>query len=243
MSPFSLHLGDCLDILPRLAPGSVDACITDPPYGFHSAEDAGRRRNWGVYSGKKPHPKWREFVCDWNDVLPVTWLLPLRECLVPGAAVVIFTDNLRPHRVQEAAEKLGYKFLRLLYWVKTNPPSNPSKNFMNAVETAVFLRVPGKVRAWSGEGCTRNVFTHQKEPWQWKVHPTQKPIAVMQWLVELVTSPGMTVLDPFMGSGTTGVAALRSGCRFVGIERRRDYMESAEARITGSLSSRSQLLS
>ena len=96
-------------------------------------------------------------------------------------------------------------------------------------------RKPGKVLCWTGGGTRPNLIQQSKVPGIEKQHPTQKPIRVMEWCLTPITSPGHVVLDPFMGSGTTGVAALRMGRSFVGIERDPTYYQAAENRLRAEL--------
>lgn len=232
-----LYLADNRDVLPMLAPESVDAVITDPPYGFHGPDDKGRRRNIGRYQGSKSvggggTSEFRDLDLDWNDEVPTTWLPLARPALVHGAALLVFTDRLRPHKLERAMKSARVKFLGLVYWVKTNPPTSPGSMFMSSVELGVFGRKPGGVRCWNGRASTPNVIRHAKVDHNHNPgHPTPKPEGVMRWCIEPVTDFGMLILDPFMGSGTTGAVALKMGRRFIGIERHEPYYRAARDRI------------
>ncbi|HEV7236198.1 MAG TPA: DNA methyltransferase, partial [Ktedonobacteraceae bacterium] len=128
-------------------------------------------------------------------------------------------------------EKVGLHPLRCLYWHKTNPPTNPRKNFCSSVEVAVFARKPGKIIHWGGGGTTHNFFQCPKVYWGHKIHKTQKPVPLMQWLVKLTTPIGGTILDPFAGGGTTGVAAGEEGMNFVGMENDQEAYDKAKVRL------------
>ena len=230
-----LFRGDNLDVLPTLQDCSVTAIASDPPYGFSA--DGSSRKNIGRYQGSGSRGgrcEWRELDCeDWNDELPVDWLKDAFRVLKPGGAITAFTDSLKPSTYWEEYEKIGLHPLRVLYWVKTNPPTNPSKSYTNDVEVAVFGRKPGKVLAWRGGKTMSNVIYHPKVDYRIKVHPTQKPLKVMDWILKPITSgkPEDVILDPFLGGGTTAVVCMKRGYHFIGIEKKEEYFEKAVARI------------
>jgi site-specific DNA-methyltransferase (adenine-specific) len=227
-----LFCGDNLEVLPTLEAGSVGAVICDPPYGFHG--DGTSRKNAGRYSlDGDSGGGWQQIECDdWNDTIPVEWIPCAAELLVPGGAMLAFTDCQAPRDLWDAYKAAGIHPLRYVYWSKNDPPLNPSKSFTSAIEVAVFGRKEGKVHAWNGACGTRNEFRCAKPPGgSERFHPTQKPVKLMLWLVELISNPGDWILDPFMGSGTTGVAAIKLGRKFIGIERDAGYFEAARKRI------------
>lgn len=225
-----LH-GDCLDVMRGMADASVDAVVTDPPYGTASASKFQKH-------GDKPPT---DFNIEWDKTLPLQWVAEAVRILRPGGALVAFTDNKRPGMLWEALESAGAKPLQNVFWRKKNPPPQPRKNFCSAVETAVFARKIGSVLHWGGGGYTLNVFDAAIVGGRERTaHPTQKPVDLMRWLCRLVTPPNGIVLDPFTGSGTTGVAALREGFRFVGIEREAQYVEIARARIANEADPKGQ---
>ena len=121
----------------------------------------------------------------------------------------------------------------MLFWRKRcPPPSPPGAGFSQAVEQAVYGYVSG--RTWNGGQYEHNVFDADSYRFgqPGKVdHPTQKPLSLMQWNVDLLSAEGETILDPFMGSGTTGVACANLGRKFIGIEREPSYFDIACRRI------------
>jgi DNA modification methylase len=219
-------LGDAMDVLPTFLPLSMDAVITDPPYGTTD----GKAKTMGIYSGGV----WPEFGHAWDTELPLDWIAMCVPLLKDGGAVIAFTDAQKSGVVWDAMEKAGLRPLRFLYWHKTNPPTNPRKNFCSSVETAVFARKPGKVLSWNGGGASHNYYQCAKVAACHKIHKTQKPVELMRWLMEKVTGPEMTVLDPFMGSGSTGMAALELDRTFIGIEKDPDAYEKGTARLAAA---------
>ncbi len=187
--------GDCREILKTIPAGSVDAVITDPPYGIADVWKGGKGHGWGrADTAKAVRNEW--------DVTPD----PVTFRLVLGCAdkKVIWGGNhfaLAPSR--------GW-----LVWNK------PERGFTLAEAEL----------AWTSEDFPIRVFDcHRSDPD--RSHPTQKPLDLMCWCVNLMTKPGDTVIDPFMGSGTTGVACVQTGRNFIGIEIDPGYFKTAERRI------------
>jgi site-specific DNA-methyltransferase (adenine-specific)/modification methylase len=192
IGPCLLINADCLAVLPLLEAGSVDAVVTDPPYGIGFAAQPTK---WQRRAGQQPEA-WD------NEPADVRGLLPLAGC------VVIWGGNyysLPPTR--------GW-----LSWFKPDaPPSMASLELAWTSRDMNARQIQHSISATNGERIG---------------HPTQKPIRVMQWCMEQVGVPvGATVIDPFMGSATTGVACIRTGRRFIGIELDEGYYRIACDRI------------
>ena len=219
---YQLHLGDCLEVLKSLPDGSVDAVITDPPYGTASASKVQTKSGVEVIG----------FNHAWDSDLPLEWVGEALRCLRSGGSLIAWTDTKALTVLWERVAAMGGKPLQCLFWHKLNPPPQPRKNYQSAVEAAVFARKEGKVLCWNGGGATQNIIQcglvggHEANE-----HPTQKPLKVMRWCASAVVDEGMTILDPFMGSGTTGVAALQMGCKFIGCEIEPKYFNIAKRRI------------
>lgn len=206
-------LGDCMDVLRTLPACSAHAFILDPPYGTND----GRGKRTAVGSDGSA-----VFALEWDRVLPTPWMAEAARIVRPGGAVAAFTDAKRPGDVWDAGEAAGLQGCHTFYWAKKDPPATPRPNFTSAVEVGVYLIRPGP-RTWNGGGWHRNIFecslAHKADgAGMHRFHPTQKPVAVMAWLIEAMTNPGDVIVDSYCGSGTTGVAALRLGRRFIGIE-------------------------
>ena len=191
------YLGDCREVLPTL--GSVDAVVTDPPYGTGCAPRGGKTAG-SISFESVPELSW--------DTLDVSWIDDL-----PHAAIAAFC-----HPATAPALGARMRSNGLLVYVKSNP--NP---FGTSIEVCVTRgigrRSPQHVVAY-------NAFNGQ-------VHPTQKPLEVMEFVCR--RAPGETILDPFCGSGTTGVAAVKLGRKFIGIEIHEPYFDIACRRISDAL--------
>jgi DNA modification methylase len=222
----TLHLGDCRDILPTLP--KVDAVIGDPPYSVSVAGSkvAGRPgkgvRRLDFFQGDADWAAMTALVADAFTLAIVS----------RPATVVIWCGHRQIGPLTDLLEGAGYS-TRLIFWRKRcPPPAPPGSGFSQAIEQAVYGYMPR--RPWHGGQYDHNVFDCDSYRFgqPGKVdHPTQKPLELMQWNVRWLTNPNDTVLDPFMGSGTTGVACERSGRDFIGIEREPKYFDIACKRI------------
>lgn len=231
----TLYLGDCLEILPEI---EADAVVTDPPYGV-TAEgwDVVDFAGWEILHGfgrvvaTGSQPFSSEMVCAWrkryrhslvwNKVRPGGFLQAGRKPMQVTEDVLVFGDGPYNPQMTEADPKnirprgKGYKP------GKAFPASKGECKERDGHDET--KRYPTNLLTFnSGAGECNN--TKRK-------HPTQKPIPLMEWLIKTYTNEGQTVLDPFMGSGTTGIAAIRTGRRFIGIERDPTHYATALERI------------
>jgi site-specific DNA-methyltransferase (adenine-specific)/modification methylase len=196
-----LYCGDCLKILPEI--GKVDAVITDPPYGIGYVNGAVNIPYATKFAGKK--------VIGDNVPFNPTFLLKYKNLVTWGAN----------HYCQFIPSDRG----KWLVWDKRCqkiPTRDTSDLEMawcsdNGRADRMFYHV------WDG-------FIKGTEQGIKRIHPTQKPVALMEWCIKQVGNPAI-VLDPFMGSGTTGIACIRTGLRFIGIEISPEYFEIAKKRI------------
>ena len=223
-----LICGDCVEILPTL--GSVSHVITDPPYeqlmqDLHGSvklrrTDGGSERKTLDFCGIN---EIREPVIRSIKQINEGWLLAF--CNVEGV-----------WHWREALIAGGLKFKTTCIWVK--PDATPKLNGQGPALAYECITTTwcGKGHArWNGGG-KRGVFSHlTNNAERTGLHPTEKPVSLMRELVTLFSNPGELVCDPFMGSGTTGVAAVRAGRSFVGIEKNPVYFEIALSRIQKAL--------
>jgi site-specific DNA-methyltransferase (adenine-specific) len=212
----TLYLGDCREILPTLA--RVDAVITDPPYSDNTHKMA--KTNKGSGRGTKLIT-FSAFDGDTFDAV-------MNACLsVSDGWVVATCDYKHAARWYESD-----KFVRLGAWVKPNPmPQISADRPGQGFESVLILHAGSRKKAWNRGGGSA--------VWTFPVHtgsevPTQKPLSLIESFVSDFTRPGETILDPFLGSGTTGVAAARLGRKFVGCELSERHFEIACERITNA---------
>jgi site-specific DNA-methyltransferase (adenine-specific) len=222
-----LRLGDCLEVMGGMSTGSVDAILADPPYG------TGQWLRPGPGHGKAPkasysHESWDVWGLDWLVEArricrgPIAYFLPSREV---GSAI----------RHAETVDETW----RILAWCKPDPMPMFSKQVAYGFEPIILLR---HERARGGKDWCLGSTPRRNRDRDATGHPHQKPIKVASWLCEIITTPEMTILDPFMGSGTTGVACATSGRGFIGIESDPTYFEVARKRIAAAEVARDGML-
>ena len=206
----TLYEGDCLDIMPLIPDGSVDAVITDPPYGMN-LQTAYKTRKRGA-------------LAECNDFLPIIGDdKPFDPQPFLGfPVVVLFGANWYADRLPTSGA--------WLVWDKLDGLTSKRDIGFNDNSDCEL--------AWTNVGNATRIIRHRwmgmlkaSEQQNRRVHPTQKPVAVMEAIITYLTRVGDTILDPFMGSGTTGVACINTGRNFIGIERDPNYFAIAKARI------------
>ena len=200
-----LWWGDCLDVLPML--GMVDALVTDPPYGIKRANGFDGFDGFGGFGAPIARLKYEG---DWDNARPS------KECfdlmLASAPVQVIFGGNFFADMLPVSNH--------WIVWDKLN--TMPTFGDCELAWTNVKRNSVKKVTVeWNG------LIGKERD----RYHATQKPLKLMAYCVNGYTEPWQTILDPFMGSGTTGVAALQLGRKFIGIELDRKYFESAVERI------------
>lgn len=218
----TLYLGDCLEVLPSIE--AVDHVISDPPYEDELHAAIGRiRRNDG-----------RAMV----DTLGFEGVNATRSAIAAECVrmsqgwCILFTlaEGVRAWR--DELQAVGAKYDTCIAWVK--PDSTPRMNGQGPArgfECAVTAWCAGGYRSWNAGG-KRGVYTHcVNNAERTGKHPTEKPRRLMAELVADFTKPGQSICDPFMGSGTTGVAAVQAGRTFIGVERDSAHFELACDRI------------
>lgn len=233
--PYEMHHGDCLQILQNLPDASVDAIITDPPYssgGAFRSDRMGKTTEKYTLGGTKV--KRPAFSGDNRDQRSFAFwcTLWLQECYrvaKEGAPICVFTDWRQLPITTDVFQAAGFVWRGVPVWDKT-PACRPIKGrFAHQSEFIVFGS-KGPMPVERGVGCLAGVFPIVVKQAD-KFHITGKPVELMKRLIE-VTKPGDIVLDPFAGSGSTGVAAIQTGRRFIGIEMEQSYFDIANHRLS-----------
>ena len=208
--------GDCLEVMKRIPDGSVDTILTDIPYGAVSRDSNGLRNlDKGVAD---------EFNLDMNTLLNELYR-------VTRGQIIIFCGKEQFSDIFEFfANKKGTT--RPIVWEKTNPsPMNGQYVYLSGVELAVWFKPRG--RKVFNAHCKNTVLKHSNG--SRKFHPTQKNIDLWEELILDNTLEGEVILDPFIGSGTTAIAAINTNRNFIGIELEPKYVEIAKRRIDEAL--------
>lgn len=211
MSNIKLILGDCIEKMKDIADGSVDMILSDIPYGEVSQKSGGLRLlDRGLAD-----------ICSLD--LEEMVLSFVRVC---SGSFYVFCGTEQISLLVRSFKKYGLT-TRVGAWEKTNPsPMNGDKLWVSGLEFCVFARKPKSI---FNEHCKKALW--QAPSGRSKIHPTEKPVKLMQRLIEASTNKGYTVLDSTMGSGTTGVACVNTGRNFIGIELDEGYFKIAENRI------------
>lgn len=219
---------DCRDVLPTLPERSVDHVITDPPYllNFGNMVTAGRREDFTVRRGKLGRRDVGYAAFGADDVAAVGPLLGR----LPRRWIAVWHDAESGHLWRAA---IGERFVRTGSWVRTNPcPQFTGDRPGTGFELCTIAHAPGRLR-WNGGGHAalwHHAALHGSLSEQ-TGHPTPKPLALMLEQVGQFTEPGDVIADPFCGGGTTGVAALRLGRRFIGIELDEKHAQTSRERL------------
>jgi DNA modification methylase len=213
MDRIELHLGDCLEVMKQIPDKSVDLVLTDIPYGEVNRTSNGLRNlDKGI-----------------ADIVDFNLNAALNECYrISKGSIYIFCGT---GQVGEIRQFFNDKKLttRLCIWEKTNPsPMNGQYMWLSSIECCIYAR---HKNATFNEHCKSSVWRFPIA--RGKLHPTMKPLKLMEYLIETSSKPNDTILDFTMGSGSTGVACKNLNRKFIGIEKDANYFEIAKRRING----------
>ena len=236
MPDVKLYLGDCLEVLKTLPDGCVDAVVTDPPYCAGAISEANRVRSNGQGLRSENLKRFGWFVGDNMGTSGLVWLLRsiATECLrlvKPTGSMLVFCDWRMLSAAQPAIESAGVRYQGLIVWDKGS--MGLGSGFRCRHELIMHFTFGSPEYHDKGTPnviCCPRVGANRE-------HQTQKPVGLVSRLLAVVCPSGGTVLDPFMGSGTTGVAAVQTDLSFVGVERDPGYYATAERRINAALAS------
>jgi site-specific DNA-methyltransferase (adenine-specific) len=225
----TLYLGDCREILPELE--RVDAVITDPPYCSGGFSEAGKQaaKGMGLRSETIRETGW--FVNDNMTSAGLCWLMGFvggwcRRAVKTGGTLTAFTDWRMAVQLAPAIESSGWRYQNMLVWAKPNPGLGTGFRAQHELALHFSNGTPQYYSFNNGNVLSvSRVHTSDRE------HQTEKPVELIEAILETVTPIGGVALDPFMGSGTTGVAALKLGRKFIGIEIEPKYFDIACRRI------------
>ena len=227
-----LYCGDSLKILPQLAAGSVDAVVTDPPYSSGGQFRGDRARSTVEKYVSAAFVTRQEFSGDNLDqrvfmVWASWWLSAAKQTCNDGAVLCVFSDWRQIPAMTDAIQCGGWVWRNLATWWK--PGCRMVRGRFSSSAEYIIYATNGAHES-DGEESVQNVFSCATLVGDAKQHIAEKPLVVMCWILKTIRMHGM-VLDPFMGSGTTGVACVQTGRRFIGIEIERRYFDIACHRI------------
>lgn len=221
---FELYQGDCLGVMKNMLDNSVDMVLTDPPYNIARKNNFKTMGRSGIDFG------------EWDKNVDLfSYIDECYRLLRKNGSFVVFNDWKNLGDIVKYAEKLGFVTKDLLRFEKTNPmPRNRERRYVTDYECGIWFVMPKAKWIFN-----RQHDKYQRPKFVYSIdrgfHPTQKSLRLMEDLVRIHTNEGHIVFDPFMGSGTTGVACLKLNRDFVGVELDEGYFKTAKKRIEGVL--------
>lgn len=244
-----LYQGDCISLLERIidkhSDGIFDVIFADPPY-FLSNDGVSCKsgRMVSVNKGAWDRSRGPEANHEFNK----RWLEVCQRALRPNGTIWVSGTSHVIHSVGFALQQLGFKLLNDITWVKPNPPPNLScRYFTHATETIIWASKNGQSRHTFNYSLMKQQAGGRQMKSVWEIlppsanekafgkHPTQKPVDLLRRIIRASSNEGDLIMDPFMGGGTTGVAAVGLGRRFVGIELEDAHFDLASKRISSAL--------
>jgi modification methylase len=242
--------GDCVAAMRGLPDASVDLVFADPPYNLQLGGDLNRPDGSHVDAVTDHWDHFDSFAA--YDRFTRTWLAEARRVLKPNGALWVIGSYHNIYRVGSILQDMGFWILNDIVWRKANPmPNFKGTRFTNAHETLIWASMGEKARYTFNYRAMKTLNDELQMRSDWvlpicggqerlksggtKVHPTQKPEALLYRVMLATTNPGDVVLDPFFGTGTTGAVARRLGREWIGCERESVYRKAAMERIAAAL--------
>jgi modification methylase len=241
-------VGDCVAEMAKLPAASVDLVFADPPYNLQLQGDLKRPDDSRVDAVDDDWDKFSSFAA--YDDFTRAWLVAARRLMKPAATLWVIGSYHNIFRVGAILQDLGFWILNDIVWRKSNPmPNFRGRRFTNAHETLIWAARDAAKRdyTFNYEALKAgNDDIQMRSDWLFplctgeerlkggdgkKLHPTQKPEALLARIILAASRPDDLVLDPFSGTGTTGAVARRLRRRFIGIERQAEYALAAQERI------------
>lgn len=236
MSEITLYNDDCILAMKNLVDDSVNLIVTDPPYNlgnFMKNRDTNLSKMRDNFFG----------TAGWDDMSFDEWVKSMDDffassarVMKKGGSMIVFMAIIKVETILKLAETHGFYYKTTGIWHKTNPmPRNMNLHFVNSTEAWIYFTYKTRTGTFNNEGALFHDFVETSVTTsgerKYGKHPTQKPEALIQHFVEILSNPGDVVLDPFLGSGTTGVASKRLERNFIGVELNPTYFEMAKSRI------------
>ncbi len=236
MSEITLYNDDCILTMKNLVDDSVNLIVTDPPYNlgnFMKNRDTNLSKMRDNFFG----------TAGWDDMSFDEWVQSMDDffassarVMKKGGSMIVFMAIIKVETILKLAEAHGFYYKTTGIWHKTNPmPRNMNLHFVNSTEAWIYFTYKTRTGTFNNEGALFHDFIETSVTTsgerKYGKHPTQKPEALIQHFVEILSNPDDVVLDPFLGSGTTGVVSKRLERNFIGVELNPTYFEMAKSRI------------
>jgi len=238
--------GDCVEAMRALPDASIDLVFADPPYNLQLGGDLSRPDGSHVDAVTDHWDQFASFAV--YDAFTKDWLTEVRRLLKPNGSLWVIGSYHNIFRLGAMMQDMGFWILNDVVWRKANPmPNFKGTRFTNAHETLIWASMGEKAKYTFNYRAMKTLNDELQMRSDWvlpicggqerlkkgghKVHPTQKPEALLYRVMLATTNPGDVVLDPFFGTGTTGAVAKRLGREWIGCEREGVYREAALERI------------
>ena len=226
MENFKLFCKDCLEVIKEIEDESIDLIVTDPPYKIVK----GGCTNKAVkYSGTSHDELKNGTLFNKNEINFNDWIPKLYDKIKDGGHVYIMCNDRNMREVLNVTHESKFKLLNILTWKKTK--HNPNRYYLKNSEFIIMLR-KGKAVNINNMGTYQVLEVPNVDK---KTHPSEKPVDLMKILVENSSKLNDVVFDPFMGTGSVGVACMNANRKFIGVELDEKYFEIAKQRIEDSL--------
>lgn len=220
---YELYNEDSLDFIKTIKDGSINLVLTDPPYNIARENNFTTMGRSGIDFG------------EWDKGFDqFSWLNELPRILHKNGSVIIFNDWKNVGEIAKYCEEIGLSIKDMLRWKKSNPmPRNRDRRYITDFECAIWLT--NKKAKWTfnrlSETYQRPEFSYGIVSGKEKIHPTQKPVGLLEELLLIHSNKDDVVYDGFMGSGSTGIACVKTERKFIGIEKDTHYYDLATRRI------------
>lgn len=236
MANLILHNQDCIEVMTNIEENSVDLILTDPPYNlgnFMKERDTNLKKMRDNFFGS----------AGWDDLSFEEWEESMNSffeesvrVLKHGGSMIVFMAIIKVESIIKIAERHGLYYKTTGIWHKLNPmPRNMNLHFVNSTETWIYFTYKKKTGTFNNDGKMIHDFIEiavaSNGERKFGKHPTQKPVKLMEFFVNVLSNENDTILDPFMGSGSTGVAVIKNNRNFIGVELNEKYYNIARQRI------------
>lgn len=236
MASIVLYNADCIEVMKKVPDASVNLILTDPPYNlgnFMKDRNTNLSKMRDNYFGAAG---WDNMDFNaWTESMDSFFSAAART-MKKGGSLIVFMAIIKVETIIRLAQKHGFYYKTTGIWHKKNPmPRNMNLHFINSTEAWVYFVYKARTGTFNNNGAAIHDFIETSVTpageRKYGKHPTQKPVVLMQHFITVLTNQGDCILDPFMGSGTTGVAAKLEDRNFIGIELDEGYYKAAEQRI------------
>lgn len=237
MTETILYNQDCVEAMKKIKKNSIDLIITDPPYNlgnFMKDRDTNLSRMRDNFFG----------AAGWDNMDYKEWKSSMdsffkaaARVMKNGGSMIVFMAIIKIETIIKLAEKYDFYYKTTGIWHKTNSmPRNMNLHFVNSTEAWIYFTYKTRTGTFNNGGVMLHDFVETSvtpnSERKYGKHPTQKPESLIKHFVDTLSNEDDWILDPFMGSGTTGVVSKRAGRNFIGIELCESYYKIAENRIS-----------